>query len=436
MLTRDKEHYFEMSRPDAERALHIYKAFARLTEEVVKFLAVARQYQNATRLEIPKIKHAPTSLTKSLEDYLRDQDFETNRRQYLASKDSKANGAAPISKPSTNPGSTSSKPPAQGMAFAPPSQLATAQPKGPPADLIDFFGSIEQNQQSMDYAPTSVYQQQPLYVPQFQQPQYTQPPAFAQQQPDFAARQAAFDGFEQQVLQQQPQFQPTSIVAQPTNPFGHYQQYQPQQQAPQPLKPQFTGAGFGGYGPQPEQNVSLNTAYAPQSSQSLAPQPTSNPFRTSMMPLSSQPYVGSPPQSQQVSSNVTGRNPFAKPPTGQDAQFADQETGYQQSFPLPQQQSMPAPLQPQATGTNPFARGIPPPPASTNPTSPTSPAVGAIVSQSTGSTNPFRQSAFVDQQTGRAWQHLPQGTMGGLESLETVAVFPRPGQTAVRSPWG
>jgi len=45
----------------------------------------------------------------------------------------------------------------------------------------------------------------------------------------------------------------------------------------------------------------------------------------------------------------------------------------------------------------------------------------------TGSTNPFRQSAFVNQQTGQGWQ-ASQGTMGGLEQLETIPVFPRPGQ--------
>ena len=50
----------------------------------------------------------------------------------------------------------------------------------------------------------------------------------------------------------------------------------------------------------------------------------------------------------------------------------------------------------------------------------------------TGSTNPFRQSAFVNQATGQGWQANPanQGTLGGMsvQNVETVGVFPRPGQ--------
>jgi len=48
--------------------------------------------------------------------------------------------------------------------------------------------------------------------------------------------------------------------------------------------------------------------------------------------------------------------------------------------------------------------------------------------QATGSTNPFRQSAFVNQQTGQGWQYSQNATMGGMENLDTVPVFPRPGQ--------
>ena len=50
--------------------------------------------------------------------------------------------------------------------------------------------------------------------------------------------------------------------------------------------------------------------------------------------------------------------------------------------------------------------------------------------------------AFINQQTGHGWQNAPQATMGGLENLETIAVFPRPGlapnqqQQQQLSPWG
>lgn len=80
-------------------------------------------------------------------------------------------------------------------------------------------------------------------------------------------------------------------------------------------------------------------------------------------------------------------------------------------------------LQPQRTGTNPFAR------RSTMSASPgsSSPGLQPLRPNATGSTNPFRQSQFVNQQTGQGWQTAQQGSMGGYEQLETVPVFPRPG---------
>ena len=73
----------ELSRPDAQRALSIYKTFTKQTDKVVQYLSIARHYEHATRLEIPTIKHAPTGLAAQLEAYLNDADFEINRRQYL-----------------------------------------------------------------------------------------------------------------------------------------------------------------------------------------------------------------------------------------------------------------------------------------------------------------------------------------------------------------
>jgi hypothetical protein len=48
----------------------------------------------------------------------------------------------------------------------------------------------------------------------------------------------------------------------------------------------------------------------------------------------------------------------------------------------------------------------------------------------TGSTNPFRQSAFVNNQTGQGWQNSNAGTIGGMnmDAVPTTNVFPRPGQ--------
>jgi hypothetical protein len=154
------EHYFEMSRYDAERALGIYKTFTKQTNMVVEFLSTARQYENATRLEIPKLKHAPTSLTSSLEEYLNDPDFEVNRRQYLAQQDAKK-GKKTTSNGASEPKKTFTKAPVNkggsNGEFLEPKVFQSAppkpDPKGPALDLIDFFDSIEQNQQPMASAP-------------------------------------------------------------------------------------------------------------------------------------------------------------------------------------------------------------------------------------------------------------------------------------------
>ena len=84
------EHYFEMSKPDAERALKIYKTFVEQTDRVISFLSLARSLEYITRLTIPNIKHAPTSLGDSLEEYLADPEFNKNRDQYIERKNSNA----------------------------------------------------------------------------------------------------------------------------------------------------------------------------------------------------------------------------------------------------------------------------------------------------------------------------------------------------------
>ena len=57
------EHYFEMSKIDAERALKIYKKFVDQTKYVIDYLRVAKHLEYATRLHVPTIKHAPTALS-------------------------------------------------------------------------------------------------------------------------------------------------------------------------------------------------------------------------------------------------------------------------------------------------------------------------------------------------------------------------------------
>ncbi|EXJ61367.1 uncharacterized protein A1O5_11925 [Cladophialophora psammophila CBS 110553] len=411
------EHYFEMSRPDAERALQIYKTFGRQTEMVVQYLSLARQYEMSTRLEVPRLKHAPTTLTNALEEYLNDPDFELNRRQYLAQQEAKRTGKPVSAAPSSNPfDKPATKEAAATSSVAKPQPLQSP-PKGPAPDLIDFFESIEQNQQTMGQANFNPQ-------PQFQQ---GTPQAQSYQQAPVPL-QMGYNPF----LQQQQTFQSQAL---------------PQAQT-QPLQTDFTGAGFGGYGAQPQQQVppaggfqfSTQLSPIPQNgvanfqSQSfpsaplspIQPQQTStNPFRQSTMNTGSTPFSPVSPPAPARSST----NPFAKHNTGAipnhdhtAGTMHDQTTlspiSPEQPFPSnPSFLSSPPPLQPQRTGTNPFAKNRP------------TTSGGPVTTNVTGSTNPFRQSAFVNQQTGQGWQHSNQGTLLGFDvnNVDTVPVFPRPG---------
>jgi ANTH domain len=51
------EHYFEMSRVDANQALTLYRSFCKQTERVVEFLGVAKKLQNLLNVSIPNLKH-------------------------------------------------------------------------------------------------------------------------------------------------------------------------------------------------------------------------------------------------------------------------------------------------------------------------------------------------------------------------------------------
>ena len=429
-----------MSKYDAERALAIYKTFSKQTNQVVEYLSIARRFESSTRLEIPKLKHAPTSLTSSLEEYLNDPDFEINRRQYLAQQDAKKGRKGTTSNGPANPPQTPTKhTPSKSLgsqAFPDPKPAQPARPdaKGPAPDLIDFFDSIEDKQQSMFAQPQQqVSNPQPVsQYTQQQPPQAQEPFGFAQQQqPDFFAQNGP------------PQQQTSSSFGNNnTNPFGPLPSQQPTQQ-------NFTGMSYGSQGSQPfgqTQNgftglSNSNTGGFPQPAQPQQPQAfgspqqpqSTNPFRTSVMPHSTGATNSSFPNFSNASTPLTHQstNPFSR-------DVSTQPTGQSQSTPFGspppfsspgpfnspppafQQQQQPVTLQPTKTGTNPFARTASPP-------QPQPPIANPLVSNVTGSTNPFRQNHFVNQQTGQGWQ-ASQGSLGGLEQLETVPVFPRPGQ--------
>lgn len=448
-----------MAKSDAQRAMDIYRTFTKQTDLVVGFLSTARTFEHQTRVEVPKLKHAPVHLGKQLTDYLADPDFEINRRQYLAEQEAKrfkkggpakpfpsppakitennSGGAYFPSVPNASAATTSTKPDfsAAGKSAEP------AKAKGPAPDLMDFFDSIEQNQQPMASEPQQYQQQMNAPAPNFQQTGFQQPQPQQFQNGFAQPQQTGFQDLNQQQGQQGQQFG-----------GGFMQQPQQQQQQPaQQLAPNFTGAGFGGYTPAP-QPFQSNLSPIPQQQQAagfaqpqqpfqtgaqgggLAPQVT-NPFRASMMMnMQGQNLMQSPSPVQQLQPQNT--NPFARagsaPVAANTPPVPNMPTGYTpapfqpqhaQTFPLPQGSTpSPAPLQGQPTGTNPFAKG------GAGMSRPGT-AGGGLMPQQTGSTNPFRQSQFVNTATGQPWQQQQQMPIGGgLDQLETVPVFPRPGQ--------
>ncbi|KAK2845241.1 hypothetical protein FQN49_005910 [Arthroderma sp. PD_2] len=268
-----------------------------------------------------------------------------------------------------------------------------------------------------------------------QQPQQNMQNMMQFQQTGFQPQQT---GFQQQPIPAEFMQNQTGFASNQTaqnNPFGQYdaqvQQSQQQQQHPpaQPLQASHTGAGFGGYTPQPFQSslspIPQNGAASFQRPMTAGATPrANNPFRQSMLP----PADLSPSQSQSSSTTAMKRqstNPFAKPASNTSSQYHIPNPN---QYPLPTpspdpSQQQPQPLQPQRTGTNPFAR----PQTQQNQEAP---PAQRLQPNATGSTNPFRQSAFINQPTGQGWQNVPQGTIGGLEKLETIPIFPRPGQMA------
>ncbi|RFU73632.1 hypothetical protein TARUN_8635 [Trichoderma arundinaceum] len=415
-------HFFEMSKPDADRAMEIYRTFTKHTDYVVQYLSTAKQWQHHTRVEVPKLKHAPVNLGRQLEEYLNDPDFEIHRRQYMAEQEAKKGGKGSKSK-STKNGIDFPKPasPAANNPFPAPGSGNSAAKvesrpqanKGPDPDLIDFFDSIEQNQIPMQVGA----QQPPMQVPmQTQGPELAfqaqsvglgfQPNNFVQQPTGFIQGNA-FPQPDNGFMQPPPQLQPTITGF---SGFGPHQDFQ--QNALGPI-PQNTVANFQTPVQQP---VGLQpTGLQP----SLAAPQMTNPFRQSMLvaqPTSSSSQL-STPTSSTPTLNRQSTNPFAR----------STNSPGQNTSPFQAQ-----PVQPQPTSTNPFARNAP----AESPVQQQQPQdlqqSSSLAPQPTGVTNPFRQGAFVNHATGMGWQHNQAPIGGGIDQIQTVPVFPRPAQ---QTPW-
>ncbi|KAK9249237.1 ANTH domain-containing protein [Lipomyces tetrasporus] len=375
------EHYFEMSKYDAERALEIYKTFVEEMEGIVEYLQVARKLESATRLNVPNIKHAPTSLTQALEEYLNDPDFDVNRRQFLAQKEAKMaahRNDISVPDPIASAISQTDGSGRAGYQSQPQSQQVPSsfQKKlSPEQSLLDFFASIEQQESIFPEGTNGSAPAQQQAIPAQQQFAYQptggvypfQGQGAPQQTPlnrDFTG--TGFGGYSYQT-ESQP-FPTSSVIAQPLAGYAP---------GPQP--------GANGWGPFSESQLQQPSIFSQQ--QSLQPQTTgsTNPFRQSTM------FTGISPQFTGGGAEVS-TNPFhaAKPPSlGLSAvpEYGDTQRPQQTA-------AAPAKLIPQST--NPFARQR----LETNgasglgQSSAMSPQLQqqSLTQQTTGSTNPFRQS--------------------------------------------
>ncbi|RKF55522.1 ENTH domain-containing protein [Golovinomyces cichoracearum] len=397
-------YFFEMSKIDAERALSIYKNFIEQTDLVVQYLSVARQYEYQTRVQVPKLKHAPVNLGQQLEDYLRDPDFETNRVQYLKEQEAKNNK----SKNGKYISPKSEFQPRPNNDFPVPSELPndknTKTVKKPDTDLIDFFESIEQNQQVINNQ--SEFKQdvfQANSAPQFQ------PQNFQLQQ----------NGF---VQTQKMSFQETNQFMQIFNNGVNAQHIVPQ------AYPNFNVSDMGGYTThvpfQTSDSLSttpnlLGTNFNHQLPQQQAMTSQSgelqitNPFRQTMkatntLNSSVTLYTSTSPVT--PSTNRISTNPFAFSATTINRPFSPPPDYH---FNQAQQLSQTSVIRPIVTGTNPFAKST------------VNVDMNPEQRQTLGSTNPFRKTQPVDNTAESGWPNLQKRIGGGLDSLETIPVFPR-----------
>lgn len=300
------EHYFEMSKVDAERALKIYKKFVDQTKYVIDYLRVAKHLEHSTKLHVPTIKHAPTALTSSLEEYLDDPNFEINRRQYLNEKNDKVVKKTPsVAQPSQS---------SQAPAFvsngvnATSGTIATTNAQRPPSLIVQqstynpWDHQILQQPFVTSVMPVQETQMNPAitgngfggYGPQISNPFVQQLQA---QQTMQQPVQQPFQQPVQQPLQQQPfQQQPVQVQMTSTQPF------QPQITSTQPFQPQITSTQtFGLQRSNTNPFSSINNRLEVQST---------NPFTNSRFAANSNTTAFSEPKAALIQANSTGSNPF------------------------------------------------------------------------------------------------------------------------------
>ncbi|CCE73131.1 Piso0_000152 [Millerozyma farinosa CBS 7064] len=406
------EHYFEMSKVDAERALNIYRKFVVQTKYVIDYLRVAKHLEYATRLHVPTIKHAPTALTSSLEEYLDDPNFEVNRRQYLAEKQDKK-----------DPGSSSLLRSGGNNAQGPSKGSENQPPRNPPNN---YQNTDEINRNNSLLVQQSTYNPWRASLPVVQQ----QAPFVTQS--DMTQQQAAMV----------PSMTGNGTFVSPTISLGQNAIFQPQQ----------TGVG--------------QTFIVPGQAQPLQPQSTnSNPFFQGPPLNGGNQQLIQQQQQQLEQQQMQQQEQQRQQQLQQQMQQQEQQRQQQLQQQIQQQQQLqsqsqnsfnyPQPLQQQ--NTNPFLNFQSPQsqPSQTFSDSSTNPFTSTRFSQngttaftipenkvenlssnSTGG-NPFKVSSSTTELFNRTGNRQPQQLMrqptaGGLETLPTVPIFPQTQDEAQR----
>lgn len=356
------EHFFDLSKPDALRAYEIYDYFTKQTRDVIDFLRIAKHLESVTKLKVPTIKHAQTSLSNSLREYLDDPAFEVNRRQYLAEKRySKIDNK----KESINDNKVEKQ------------------------KVVESGKSDSQENQ------------------QFQQ----QPP-----EPQFVVDQQQALAFQQQLLQQQ-MLQQQALQAQATQNAILEQQLAQQSVQQQMLNAQLAQSGFQG------QTTGFNPFTSNMNSFSVQPQQVPQPQPQSQIqipPPQAATFIVNPLQpARSLSHNFTGNgfgNIINNNATGQS-------TGnvVNSNFASPIRKSSKNPFSNSrfSSGSNTSAF------TSNEDTLQQSPIMGSLKPSNTG-TNPFRLETNIQpsQSLTTVSEFKPQVTAGGLERLPTIPVFP------------
>ncbi|GMM32011.1 Yap1801 protein [Martiniozyma asiatica (nom. inval.)] len=408
------EHFFELSKPDAQRAFDIYVNFTNLTKQVVAFLRVAKHLEKITKAKVPVIRHAQTSLTDSLKAYLDDPDFDITRRQYLAERE-----FVNVRNKSASPSKKQLQPPQQ-------QQFKNVSPEKPlpkePSQPVDNLLNLQDQFQQQHAAQVQV-QVQGQGQGQLSQPQLSIPAVpIVQMDTGLPFQQTGFNPFtnmnmmsfsnqpaqmaavsEQPALLLQQQFtsqqnlphinaqftqQPAQLQPQFTQPIQPHlvhsmtHQFTAQPTIPEtvPLQQQFTS-----------QTNAQPVAAAPQSFNSIpAPAPAPANTSVSVQPnlLQSSTY---PQQLHQQFSNLTLNHPSSA-----SAMFAN-------------------------TDKNPFS------PSKTLANNPFAIKPQKLSKEFTG-TNPFRMETVSES------DKVKPGvvTAGGLERLATIPVFPETKREALR----